>query len=236
MGRIAEADRALTRVEFLDKGAAYVAADVGHDGGAEWLFPADEAVSGADAGVLAFPDVEDEEAAFRVDAHYFRLAGRTGGGCGGGLLPQTEHFVKLPHGGFHTKPGIGIGSHRLAEVVGHRANEAGADGFEVGRAAADHFEVGIRLDQTVVAPIEKIASERLEAQLDLILFFGRQFLGPVRLGESLSSALILASCSMSLSCRATSVPCAAQVHAPADSPKTAAARVNGRERCMETVA
>src|SRR5688572_26819552 len=60
-GGNAKADRALTRVEHVDKGSSDVAAYVGHDGGAEFLVRANAVVGSADAGVLAFPDVQDEE-------------------------------------------------------------------------------------------------------------------------------------------------------------------------------
>ena len=165
-GGIAEADRAGAGFEFFDKGAADVAADVGHDGGAERLIPAGEAVGGADAGSLAFPDVEDEEAALRIDAHHLGLTGGTGG-CGGGLLDEAEDFVKLPDGGFDTKPCIRVGGDRLADVVGDGRDQASRCSFKVGDAAFEDLAVRGGLDKAVFATIQEIAAERFEPQANL---------------------------------------------------------------------
>ena len=51
---------------------------------------------------------------------------------GAGLCAQSEDRVKLAHGGFEAKPRIGVGNHRLAEVVADEAVRLVAAAFELG--------------------------------------------------------------------------------------------------------
>ena len=82
-------------VEVFDKRAADALADICENGFAVGLLPAGEAEGHADSGALAFANVENQHAAFLIEADDAGLLERAGPDIGPGLLPQSEDGVKL---------------------------------------------------------------------------------------------------------------------------------------------
>jgi hypothetical protein len=78
----------------FDKRAADALADIGENGGRRAV-AAGEAEGHADSGSLAFADVENEHAAFLIEADDAGLLERAGPDVGTGLLAQSEDSVKL---------------------------------------------------------------------------------------------------------------------------------------------
>jgi hypothetical protein len=71
----------------IDEGAADGLADVGDYGFAIRLVGSGKLETHSDAGAFGFPDIQNQQSAFLIDADNFRLLEATGPDIGARLLP-----------------------------------------------------------------------------------------------------------------------------------------------------
>ena len=82
-------------VEGFDKDTADALADIGENGFPVGLLATGQAERHANLGSLTFANIENQHAAFLIEADNAGLLQGTGPHIGAGLLPESEHRVKL---------------------------------------------------------------------------------------------------------------------------------------------